>query len=140
MQPVEAAPVTQDERTFAVLAHALQIVGTFIAPLIILLVKRDSRFVTFHALQAVFLQLVYMLIWLVFFGGIMVVAIMGAAGGGKSGPPPAFVALFPIAWLFGMAGWAIMLILAIVYAIKAGRGEWAEYPVLGRMARGMLGF
>ncbi|HXE91227.1 MAG TPA: DUF4870 domain-containing protein [Terriglobales bacterium] len=137
---MEATPVTQDERTFAVLAHALQIVGTFIAPLIILLVKRDSRFVTFHALQAVFLQLVYMVIWVVFFVGIVAVAILGAAGGSMSGPPPAFVALVPLAWLLGMMGWAAMLILAIVYAIKAGKGEWAEYPVLGRMARGMLGF
>ena len=139
MDLAEPTPVTQDERTFAVLAHALQIVGTFIAPLVIYLVKRDSRFVAFHALQAVFLQIVYMVIWLVFFGGIMVLAITGAAGGGKSGPPPMFAVLFPIAWLVGMVSWATMLILAIVYAIKAGRGEWAGYPVLGRMARGMLG-
>jgi hypothetical protein len=28
--------------------------------------------------------------------------------------------------------------MAIVYAIKAGRGEWANYPVIGKIARGLL--
>jgi uncharacterized membrane protein len=37
-----------------------------------------------------------------------------------------------------MLGWVVVLILAIVYGIKAGRGEWAEYPVLGRLARKIL--
>jgi len=30
------------------------------------------------------------------------------------------------------------LVIAIMYCIKAGRGEWAEYPVLGRLARKIL--
>jgi uncharacterized protein len=64
--PPPAEPViTQDERTMAVLAHALQVVGGFIAPLVILIVKRDSRFVSFHALQALLLQVVYILLWVV---------------------------------------------------------------------------
>ncbi|HET7748818.1 MAG TPA: hypothetical protein VFK81_05520 [Terriglobales bacterium] len=37
-----------------------------------------------------------------------------------------------------MAAWTLMLVIAIVYAIKAGRGEWAEYPVLGRVSRKIL--
>ena len=55
---------TQDERTMATLAHVLQVVGWFIAPLIIFFIKRESRFVAFHALQAIFLQLVYMVLWM----------------------------------------------------------------------------
>jgi len=31
-----------------------------------------------------------------------------------------------------------MLVVAIVYGIKAGRGEWASYPVLGPLARRIL--
>ena len=34
----------------AILAHVLQIVGWWIAPLIIFLLKRDSKFTSFHAL------------------------------------------------------------------------------------------
>jgi uncharacterized membrane protein len=55
--------VTQDERTMATLAHALQVVGWWIAPLIIFLIHRKSRFVSFHALQALLLQIVYMVRW-----------------------------------------------------------------------------
>ena len=44
----------------AILAHMLQIVGLWIAPLIIFVVKRESRFVSFHALPALLLQVTYM--------------------------------------------------------------------------------
>jgi hypothetical protein len=37
-----------------------------------------------------------------------------------------------------MGWWVFMLVVAIVYGIKAGRGEWAEYPLLGRLARRIL--
>ena len=47
----------------ATLAHVLQLVGWWIAPLVIFLVKRESRFVKFHALQALLLQLVYMVMF-----------------------------------------------------------------------------
>jgi len=43
---------TQDEKTFALLAHVLGIFSGFIAPLVFFLVKRDSKFVSFHALQS----------------------------------------------------------------------------------------
>ena len=41
-----------------------------------------------------------------------------------------------IAGFMGM--WVVMLVIAIVYGIKAGRGEWAEYPLLGRLSRKTL--
>jgi len=37
-----------------------------------------------------------------------------------------------------MGMWVVMLVVAIVYGIKAGNGEWAEYPVLGALARHFL--
>jgi len=62
----EAVPGTleprQDERTMALLAHVLQLVGWWIPPLVIFLVKRDSRFVSFHALQPLLLQIIWMVI------------------------------------------------------------------------------
>ena len=42
---------SQDERTMAMLAHVLAIFSSFIAPLVIFLLKKDSRFVSFHSLQ-----------------------------------------------------------------------------------------
>lgn len=130
-----------DERTMAVLAHALQLVGGWIAPLIIFLVKKDSLFVRFHALQALMLQIVYIgcaiIFGIVWFATIFSTVIMHA--GDKSAQPPvALFVVFPFLWLFFMGGWVTMIVCAIVYAIKASRGEWAEYPVLGRLARKFL--
>jgi uncharacterized membrane protein len=52
--------------------------------------------------------------------------------------PPAMFVLFPLVWLGFMVMWVGTLIIAILYAIKAGRGEWADYPILGKLARKIL--
>jgi len=134
-----AEPVpTQDERSMATLAHVLQLVGWFIAPLIIFFLRRNSRFVSFHALQAVFLQLVYMLVWMGF-TVVWIAFLFGTAfGSGKSGPPPMFFIFLPLMWLVAMAAWVGLLVTAIVYGMKAGKGEWAAYPVIGGWARRVL--
>lgn len=132
---------TQDERSMASLAHALQIVGAWIAPLVILLVKRESKFVCFHALQALLFQAFLVCFWIIFVVlWFMVVfsSIFVAATRTPNQPPVGVFMAFPLIWLFAMCGWALILVLAIVYAIKAGRGEWADYPVLGRLARRIL--
>jgi uncharacterized Tic20 family protein len=53
-----------DEKTMATLAHVLQLVGWWIAPLIIYLIKRDSNFVAFHARQALLWQGFLVILWL----------------------------------------------------------------------------
>lgn len=132
--------ITQDERTMATLAHALQVVGWWIAPLIIFLVQRKSRFVSFHALQALLLQIAYlilmvgfMVLWFAAFFGVMI-----HQHGNNNAPPTAFFIMMPLIWLAFMGGWITVLVIAIVYAIKAGRGEWANYPLIGRIARRIL--
>jgi uncharacterized protein len=135
------ADPTPDERTMAILAHVLQVVGWWIAPLIIFLVKRESRFVSFHALQALFLQIIYafvMMIIMVLWVGTAFLSMAHAARAPNTSPPPAFFLVFPLMWLGFMGGWALMLVVAIVYGVKAGRGEWAEYPILGSLARRVL--
>src|SRR5258705_11460805 len=135
-EPV-AAPepvITQDERTMAVLAHALQVVGWFIAPLVILIAKRDSRFVAFHALQALLLQVLYVLLWMIFlvvWGATMFGAIARAGSGGTPVAPPEVMLAFPLVWLGGVGFWGVVVVAAVVYSIKAARGGWVEDPVLG---------
>ncbi|HLW78398.1 MAG TPA: DUF4870 domain-containing protein [Terriglobia bacterium] len=128
----------QEERTLAMLAHILQVFVGFIAPLVILVVKRQSRFVSFHAVQALLWQVIYfviaMLAMVAWFAVVFSIAL--AHSGSSSNPQPAEVFLaFPLMLLFLMAGWATGLVLAIVYGIKASNGEWAEYPLIGRWAR-----
>ncbi|ABF40372.1 hypothetical protein Acid345_1370 [Candidatus Koribacter versatilis Ellin345] len=132
-----------DERTMATLAHALQMLGGWIAPLIIFFTKRESKFVSFHALQVLLFQMFYLAAVMVFgaiFFVVMFASIFGtvAAQGHSSQPPFALFVIFPFFWLAMMAGGVLTLIMAIVYALKANRGEWAEIPVVGKWAKHIL--
>jgi len=128
----------------AIFAHVFQIFGGWIAPLVIFLVKRQSRFVSFHALQALLLQIVHVVVTIVV---VMVffVVIFGSAfasiahqAPGHTDPPWAIFVMFPLVWVFLMGYWVTILIVAIIYGVKASRGEWAEYPIFGRWARNIL--
>ena len=132
-RPAEAVP-TQDEKTLAFLAHFLQLFGGFIAPLVVYLVKKDSRFVSFHALQALLWQIIYVAVYIVGFI-VFFVAMFTAMATQPKGSPPAFFFFFPLFWLGFMGGWVLTLIISIVYGIRAMRGEWAAYPIIGRWAR-----
>jgi len=125
----------------ATLAHALQLIGSWIAPLIIFLIRRQSRFVSFHALQALLLQIVHTIIVIVlmmlWFLTIFTTIFHQTSGKPPSFPPALFL-LIPLVWIGFLALWVGTLVIAIMYAIKAGQGEWAEYPVLGKLARKML--
>ena len=123
----------------AVLAHALQMVGGWIPPLIIFFVKRQSRFVSFHALQALLLQIAHMIFMMIFMGfwfAFIFSSILLAKDHHE--PPLAFIAIFPLIWLAWMGFWIFVLVIVILYSIKAGRGEWAEYPIFGKIARRIL--
>lgn len=128
---------TQDERTLAFLAHLLQVFTGFLAPLIIFCVKQDSRFVRFHALQSLIWQLCYMAIFIggmiFFFFSVFATAFSSIHQGHHSNEPPtAMFLVFPLFWLFWLAGWAANLVVGIVYGVKANRGEWAGYPIIGK--------
>jgi hypothetical protein len=98
---IEVQPPSQDERTMAILAHVLQLVGWWIAPLVIFLVKRESRFTSFHALQALLLQMIqviftvsFMVLWL----GIVFSSII-------QHPPPRMGRLLPFSSCSPSSGW-----------------------------------
>jgi hypothetical protein len=76
----------------------------------------------------------FVVIWV---GGIFL-TIAQSHPGPNSGPPTVMFILFPLIWLGWMGFWVLMLVVAIVYGVKAGRGEWAGYPLLGRLARRIL--
>jgi uncharacterized Tic20 family protein len=125
-----------DDRTMAMLAQLLMAFTGFIGPLVIFVVKQNSRFVRFHSLQALIWHAIYMgLVFVVM--GIFMVSIFSSIIHNppqphSQAPPPGFLFFFPVIWLFFMGGWVVNLILGVVYAIKANRGEWATYPIYGK--------
>ena len=131
---------TQDERTMGLLAHVLQIFTGFLGPLIILVIKRDSRFVKFHALQSIVWQFCFTVLFLV--GVVLAFLILFATAAATvlhemsrphgPGAPIAFFLLFPLLWLFAAAGWVTNVVLGLVYGMRAQRGEWAGYPIIGK--------
>jgi uncharacterized membrane protein len=145
-QPILASlpAATQDERSMAFLAHLLQVFLGFIAPLIIFCIKQDSRFVKFHALQSLIWQLSYMVLFftgffLFFFSMAASIFHSASAGHSPNGPLPAFLVYFPLFWLFGMLAWVANVVLGVMYGIKASRGEWAGYPIIGKWCLAKLG-
>jgi uncharacterized Tic20 family protein len=63
-QPNTSIPVSSEERNMSMLAHVLMIFTGLIGPLIIYFVKRDSRFLRYHSLMALFWQLLVMVLWM----------------------------------------------------------------------------
>jgi len=138
------APPTQDETTMALLAHVLQIFTWWIGPLVIYLVRRESKFVSFHALQALFWQITMVVVGAIGMGfWIFLIFAMVISHAGKAapnhGPPPVFFLVFPLFWLGFLVFWVANIVIGVVFGIKAGRGEWASYPLLGRWARRVVG-
>jgi uncharacterized Tic20 family protein len=130
---------SQDERTLAMLAELLQLFTWIIGPLVIYLVKRDSRFVRFHAMQAILWQLLVMFGYIVFFVVLVIgVFATGPKGGGATAAPAPFtlVVLFCVYGLMGLL-WLATMIVSIYFAVKAQGGNWSSYPLIGRAAKSM---
>lgn len=129
---------TQDERSMALMAHLLQIFTGFFGPLVIYFLRRQSRFVVFHSLQAVFWQL---LVTAVSFAGVLLIVVTILVGSPQgSGPPSGGVlAVFVVFWL-AMAGLSLLnLAVAVYFTVKASKGEWAENPLVASWARRAAG-
>lgn len=136
----QVAPLpTEDEKSLAMLSYILSIFSGWLAPLIIWLIKRESKFVAFHALQTLFWHGIYLVITMMgmmLFFITMFASIAGSAGRhGPAGPPVFFFLMFPLFW----GGWLVNLIVGIVFAIKAKNGEWTRLPLVGNWARRVTG-
>jgi uncharacterized membrane protein len=136
--PIQLPQPSEDERTLALLVYVLGIFSGFLAPLIFLLVKKDSPFVKFHALQLLIWQAIYMAVsvaavMLVFVSMIFTLPMQPHEGKAQA-PPLAFFGIFGGLWLVLMGGWLLNLILGIVLGIKANQGQWVQLPMIGNWA------
>ncbi len=111
-----ALVLTDDEKTMAMLAHALSLVTGVIGPLIILLVKgEESEFVKFHAMQSLIAMGFQLVGFIAFYIFMLVTCGIGAI-------------LLPFYLILVMAP-------PIYFAVQAYGGVWVGYPGLDKMGR-----
>ncbi|MFN7018707.1 MAG: DUF4870 domain-containing protein [Fimbriimonadales bacterium] len=127
-------PLTDEERLWGMLAHLLTLlgyviaIGQYVVPLVIYLAYKDrSRFVAFHALQALYFQLILLVgsILLAVVGFFIVIITCGVGA--------------ILVFLLGVAYTIVALVYTIWPAIEASRGAWFELPLAGGWARATLG-
>src|SRR5205085_1899309 len=103
----------------------------WLAPLIIWLIKRESKFVAFHALQTLFWHGIYtalaILVGIMFF-----VSVIATAAAPHSPADGALGVTTVLLMLLIWGGGLTNLAVAIVFAIKAKRGEWTRLPIVGK--------
>lgn len=106
-----------DANVAALLCYVL----TWITGLIFYLIEKDSRYVRFHAMQAILLGVAFFVIGIVF---SVIQGVLAAVSG-------VLAAMFGLLWLVVVVG---MVILWVLCLIKAYQGQTYKLPVIGDMA------
>lgn len=95
---------TTDEKNLALIAHIITVVSSFIAPLIIYLIKKDeSAFVAEHAKESLNFQITVFIVCFV-----LIISVIGLL----------------VIWLVGI----LALVFVIVATIRASEGKLYRYP------------
>ena len=104
---ISTSIISSDEKTWAILAHILTIVSSFLAPLIIYLIKKDeSPFVSEHAKESLNFQITMFIFYII--SVILMVVLIGIL----------------LIWLLSIAN----LVLVIIASIKASEKKTYRYP------------
>ena len=124
---LQTANASKDDRSMAMIAHLLGLVG-FIGPLILFLVKKDtaSKFLLFHMKQSLFYQvgLILLLIAMGVVAGVGSLVTMGIMG----------CVLMPIL----MLAWLGAIVYLIYGAVQVNGGKDFEYYYIGPWVRKSL--
>jgi uncharacterized Tic20 family protein len=116
---MQTMTISPEERTLAAITHLSGLsgyiipLGGIVVPVIIWIVKSESRVISSIAKQAILLNLIVFL--LVVTGFVLAVTII----------------LFPISILIWMVFGLVAIVLPIVGALKANQGIYYRYPVVG---------
>jgi uncharacterized Tic20 family protein len=133
-----AGEISSEEKLISLLCHLSLFFGGVILPFIMWLVYKDkTKFVRFHALQALWFQVSYIALLVVL---VLIVAVIGILMGliTDSNSPhddPSFLAVILIFLLYG--GIMICIFGAYAYSVyvgvKAFQGELKKYVFLGNI-------
>jgi uncharacterized Tic20 family protein len=109
-----ATTPTSDEKTLAILSHILTFISSFIAPLVIYLLKKDdSTYVAEHAKESLNFQITMFILFIISF--ILIIVLVGIL----------------MLWALSL----INLILVIVATIKASENKMYRYPINFRLIK-----
>jgi uncharacterized membrane protein len=127
-QPQQFQPATEDSKIFGAISY----VFGFLIAIIIYLLKKEDRYVRFHAAQAILFDICIMVASVVLAVAMIgIFFVVGIATGGIG-----FI-LFPILWV-GMIGYAFILFIARLYfAYRAYKGNAFQLPIVGPQAAKM---
>jgi len=132
--------ISKDEKLMSFFCHFSMILGGILVPVIIWAIKKEqSKFVRFHALQAIFYHIAYSVIAGFFIVGIVFTYLImfgtyyshrySYYKGPSTGMLIMLIAFIIITLLliFGSIGYGVFL------AIKANNGEKTKIPVIGKI-------
>ncbi len=138
--PPEESIIQGDEKMLALFSHLSLFLGGIILPIIFWATNKDkSKFVTFHALQALWFHIAYIALILVFVFGFVIIAIIGGVGmstfAGATGSKE-----MPIFFIIAIVGFYAMLFAIVIgticysvyMGIKSYKGELCRYPIIGK--------
>jgi uncharacterized Tic20 family protein len=137
----ESLVPNQDERVMAALSHIsiiLPFMGLIASIVIWVTQKEKSRFVAFHALQALVYQLVEIMAWFLgigcyfssFLGTIIVIPLTSSAGSSSVDVLFVLIPLVVMGFIF-LGGFAFM-VYGVVGAILTFQGKPFHYLLVGR--------
>ena len=127
-----------DEKLMSLLSHLAILIPNIgiLAPIVIWLTQKEkSKFVRYHAIQAIFFQLLFfILLMLSLIAGIILMAISLIFANVSSGGEPGvffWVSMGIMNLYFPL--WLFFSIYAIVAAVKSFKGKKFRYLIIGRI-------
>lgn len=113
------ATPSSDDKTFALLTHLSVFVAPFVGPILFLVLFQDkSRFIKYHAIQALVSHAV---VWGVVILGMIGITVLSFITCGVGGVLYPILGFAPLIHIFG--------------AFKAYQGEWDGYPLITGIGR-----
>ena len=127
-----------DEKLMSLLSHLAILIPNIgiLAPIVIWLTQKEkSKFVRYHAIQAIFFQLLFfILLMLSLIAGIILMAISLIFSNVSSGGEPGvffWVSMGIMNLYFPL--WLFFSIYAIVAAVKSFKGKTFRYLIIGKI-------
>ena len=132
--------ISKEEKLMALLSHLSMFIPNIgiLAPIIIWVTNKEkSDFVRFHALQAIFFQLIFFILTMLFmFVGIILMLVSIPWFDLSSNAEPGIALFLSMIFMFLFFPlWLIFGIYAVVASIKSYRGKIFKYTIIGNIIK-----